>query len=158
MRHATIDTQHVLFGLVEAESSMAAAMLKGMGISLEALESEIKGIAPAGTLERMPKKLPMTSDAKKYIEYAMEVARQRRMQCVGTIDVLLGILRSGRGAAAVALSKHGVTEQRVLAQLHQTYGDVDPMARVENPSGKAPEDAMRRLGRWCAEWLRSRSS
>jgi ATP-dependent Clp protease ATP-binding subunit ClpC len=58
-------------------------------------------------------RLPLSSQARKVIEYATEEGRQLNHDYVGSEHILLGLLREKDGVGAQVLSKRGITLERV---------------------------------------------
>src|SRR5579871_3255126 len=90
--HEYIGTEHILLGLVKEGSGVAANVLKDLDIDLRKIRLEVEKIVRSRP-DVTPGKLPMTSRAKKVIEYSIEEARNLNHNYVGTEHLLLGLLR-----------------------------------------------------------------
>jgi ATP-dependent Clp protease ATP-binding subunit ClpC len=119
LNHNYIGTEHLLLGLISEGDGVAARVLKIMGVSLEAVRSQIEDIigqgstAPAGHI-------PFTPRAKKVLELALREALQLGHDYIGTEHLLLGLIREGEGVAAQVLQKLGANMEGVRAQVIQT--------------------------------------
>lgn len=63
-----------------------------------------------------------TEKAEKAINLSQEAAMQLGHSYVGTEHLLLGLLREGSGVAARVMQGQGVTEEKVLREIHELIG------------------------------------
>jgi ATP-dependent Clp protease ATP-binding subunit ClpC len=119
--HEYIGTEHILVGLMEGDSGVAANVLKNCGIEIDKLLLEVEKLFMHGPEPVPGGKLPATPRAKKVIEYAMEEAYELNHNYVGTEHLLLGLIRVDDGTAAEVLKHFGLdlddTRQEVLMLL-----------------------------------------
>jgi len=120
--HESIDTEHILLGLVKEGSGVAANVLKNMGVDLLKVRTEVeKAITPGPDLVTMGK-LPQAPRAKKVLGYAIDEARNLNHNYVGTEHMLLGLARVGEGVASQVLTQSGVTLEAARQQVHDLLG------------------------------------
>jgi hypothetical protein len=118
LNHNYIGTEHLLLGLIHEGEGVAAKALESMGISLEAVRSQVEEIigqgqaAPTGHI-------PFTPRAKKVLELSLREALQLGHNYIGTEHILLGLIREGEGVAAQVLQKLGADLARVRQQVIQ---------------------------------------
>jgi ATP-dependent Clp protease ATP-binding subunit ClpC len=118
LNHNYIGTEHILLGLIHEGEGVAAKGLEALGISLEAVRSQVEEIigqgqqAPAGHI-------PFTPRAKKVLELSLREALQLGHNYIGTEHILLGLIREGEGVAAQVLVKLGADLNRVRQQVIQ---------------------------------------
>jgi ATP-dependent Clp protease ATP-binding subunit ClpA len=118
LNHNYLGTEHLLLGLVAEGQGVAAKTLESLGISLEAIRSQVQEIigqgqwAPTG-------QIPFTPRAKKVLELSLREAKQLGHNYIGTEHLLLGLLREGEGVAAQVLVKLGADLSRVRQQVIQ---------------------------------------
>jgi hypothetical protein len=118
LQHNYIGTEHLLLGLIREREGVAAKALEALGISLEAVRSEVEEIigqgqsAPTG-------QIPFTPRAKKVLELSLREALQLSHSYIGTEHILLGLIREGEGVAAQVLVKLGADLSRVRQQVIQ---------------------------------------
>jgi hypothetical protein len=118
LQHNYIGTEHLLLGLIREREGVAAKALEALGISLEAVRSEVEEIigqgqsAPTG-------QIPFTPRAKKVLELSLREALQLSHSYIGTEHILLGLIREGEGVAAQVLVKLGADLPRVRQQVIQ---------------------------------------
>ncbi|HVW66952.1 MAG TPA: Clp protease N-terminal domain-containing protein [Candidatus Peribacteraceae bacterium] len=123
LNHAYIGTEHILFGLLNIESTATSwAILMNLHVDVPRLRCEIeKHFKPDPPLESLGK-LPQTPRAKHVIEYAMEESRSLEHNYVGTEHLLLGLLREQEGLAALTLTAMGITLERTRQEMLYTLG------------------------------------
>ncbi|MEJ6739271.1 MAG: ATP-dependent Clp protease ATP-binding subunit, partial [Actinomycetota bacterium] len=110
--------EHILLGLIHEGEGVAAKALESLGISLEAVRSQVEeiigqgGSSPSGHI-------PFTPRAKKVLELSLREALQLGHNYIGTEHILLGLIREGEGVAAQVLVKLGADLSRVRQQVIQ---------------------------------------
>ena len=118
LNHNYIGTEHILLGLIHEGEGVAAKALESLGISLEAVRSQVEeiigqgGSSPSGHI-------PFTPRAKKVLELSLREALQLGHNYIGTEHILLGLIREGEGVAAQVLVKLGRRPVRVRQQVIQ---------------------------------------
>ena len=132
--HEYIGTEHILLGLVEDGSGVAANALKNLDIDLRKIRLEVEKIVQSGPHRVTMGKLPQTPRAKKVIEYAIEEARTLDHNYVGTEHLLLGLLREGEGVASQVFLNLGLTLGAVRGEVLQLLGF--PIVTEESCSGR----------------------
>jgi ATP-dependent Clp protease ATP-binding subunit ClpA len=132
MDHDFLGTEHILVGIMKVETSIAATVLENLNVSKDSIVARINTLL-AGS-ERgsstMPK-LPMTPRGKRIIEYSMEEARTTGCNYVGTEHMLLGCLREGEGIAHTVLMEHGLTLERVRAEVLKVISKTKPVDNAD---------------------------
>jgi ATP-dependent Clp protease ATP-binding subunit ClpC len=135
LNHNYIGTEHILLGLIHEGEGVAAKALESLGISLEAVRSQVEeiigqgGSSPSGHI-------PFTPRAKKVLELSLREALQLGHNYIGTEHILLGLIREGEGVAAQVLVKLGADLSRVRQQVIQLLsGYQGPQSGGSAPSG-----------------------
>jgi ATP-dependent Clp protease ATP-binding subunit ClpC len=80
-------------------------------------------------------KLPQTPRAKKVIEYSMEEARNLNHNYVGTVHILLGLLREQEGVAANVLKNLDVDLRKIRLEVEKLVQSGPDMVTM----GKLPQ-------------------
>jgi ATP-dependent Clp protease ATP-binding subunit ClpC len=130
LNHNYIGTEHILLGLIHEGEGVAAKALESLGISLEAVRSQVEeiigqgGTSPSGHI-------PFTPRAKKVLELSLREALQLGHNYIGTEHILLGLIREGEGVAAQVLVKLGADLSRVRQQVIQL------LSGYSGPAGQA---------------------
>lgn len=120
--HEYIGTEHVLLGLIKEGAGVAAAALANLKIDLRKVRLEVERLVQAGP-DYAPDKLPLTPRVKKVVDYAMEFARGRGDNHIGTEHLLMGLLREKEGVAFHVLSAMGVAEGVLEEEIQNLLGD-----------------------------------
>ena len=138
LNHNYIGTEHILLGLIHEGEGVAAKALESLGISLEAVRSQVEeiigqgGSSPSGHI-------PFTPRAKKVLELSLREALQLGHNYIGTEHILLGLIREGEGVAAQVLVKLGADLSRVRQQVIQLlsgYSGPGGGSAAAGPSGE----------------------
>ncbi len=142
LNHNYIGTEHILLGLIHEGEGVAAKALESLGISLEAVRSQVEEIigqgqaAPTGHI-------PFTPRAKKVLELSLREALQLGHNYIGTEHILLGLIREGEGVAAQVLQKLGADLNRVRQQVIQLLSGYTGAKGEGQPGGEqAPQGSM----------------
>jgi ATP-dependent Clp protease ATP-binding subunit ClpC len=106
MHHATLETEHILLGLLCEGHGLASRLLESMGITLDEARATILRVAGQGETEPEGH-IPFAAQVKELLERARNEALSLDHESVGTEHLLLGLLRQGDGVAA-----HILREQR----------------------------------------------
>ena len=125
MRHNTINTEHLLLGLVIEEGGIAAHALRELGLESERVKEMVERLAPIG-IEESPT-LELSTGAQQALEFAIEEARQSGTE--DTVDAVAlqplverrvtGVERCGRvrhGAERRARPRQGDPGERSAGQ------------------------------------------
>src|SRR6059036_879030 len=140
LNHNYIGTEHILLGLIHEGEGVAAKALESLGISLEAVRSQVEEIigqgqaAPTGHI-------PFTPRAKKVLELSLREALQLGHNYIGTEHILLGLIREGEGVAAQVLQKLGADLNRVRQQVIQLLSGYTGKGEGQ-PGEQAPQGSM----------------
>ncbi len=132
LNHNYIGTEHILLGLIHEGEGVAAKALESLGISLEAVRSQVEeiigqgGSSPSGHI-------PFTPRAKKVLELSLREALQLGHNYIGTEHILLGLIREGEGVAAQVLVKLGADLSRVRQQVIQLLSGYSGPGSQEKP-------------------------
>ena len=179
LHHEYIGTEHILLGLVEVGSGVAARVLRELKIDLRAIRNEIEKIVqhgPGGP-DAFVGRLPQTPRTKKVIEFSIQEARDLNNNYVGTEHLLLGLLREQEGVAAQVLINLGLRTETVREEIRKQLswattedGSTQPMplsdqqiefvrARIERLNRQASRfqaeaESLRRLLEW-DQWYKN---
>ena len=102
-RNNYIGTEHVLWGLLAMENT-ATARLRAVGVTPEELRRQLEVQLSIGS-SQAAERIAWTPYARK----AMALASGSACETIRCEDLLLGLMRVGRGVAADVLAKQGVT-------------------------------------------------
>ena len=120
--HEYLGTEHILLGLVQEGSGVAANVLKNMGIDLSKIRTEVEKIVKTGPSMVTMGQLPFTPRAKKVLELSMEEAGNLGHNYIGTEHLLLGLIKENEGIAAQVLINLGVKLEDVREEVLDFLG------------------------------------
>jgi ATP-dependent Clp protease ATP-binding subunit ClpC len=120
--HEYLGTEHILLGLVQEGSGVAANVLKNMGIDLNKIRTEVEKIVKTGPSMVTMGQLPFTPRAKKVLELSMEEAGNLGHNYIGTEHLLLGLIKENEGIAAQVLINLGVKLEDVREEVLDFLG------------------------------------
>jgi len=164
--HEYLGTEHILLGLVQEGSGVAANVLKNMGIDLNKIRMEVEKIVKTGPSMVTMGQLPFTPRAKKVLELSMEEAGNLGHNYIGTEHLLLGLIKENEGIAAQVLLNLGVKLEDVREEVLDFLGadtsdeedDDSPLSGDDPPSagggGKSKTPALDSFGRDLTELAR----
>ena len=135
LNHNYIGTEHLLLGLIQEGEGVAAKALESMGISLEAVRSQVEEIIGRGS-SAPTGHIPFTPRAKKVLELSLREALQLGHNYIGTEHILLGLIREGEGVAAQVLTKLGADLDRVRNQVVQLLTGAAASSKELGPAGE----------------------
>ncbi len=135
--HEYIGTEHILLGLVQEGSGVAANVLKNMTIDLEKIRHEVEKIVKTGPSMVTMGQLPFTPRAKKVLELSLEEASQLSHNYIGTEHLLLGLIRENEGIAAQVLMNLGVKLDEVREEVLEFLGASENNNDEEGESGES---------------------
>ncbi len=165
--HDYIGTEHVLLGLVQEGSGVAASVLKNLDIDLKKIRHEVEKLVSNGTTMVTMGQLPFTPRAKKVLELSLEEASNLGHTYIGTEHLLLGLIRENEGIAAQVLRNLKVKLEDVREEVLELLGadPTDPDTAGDepgelgassggSPSSKSKTPALDAFGRDLTEFAR----
>jgi hypothetical protein len=127
LNHNYIGTEHLLLGLIHESDGIGAKVLQSLGISLNAVRSQVEEILGPGG-HPASGHIPFTDRAKKALESSLREALQLGHNYIGTEHILLGLIRDSDGVAAQVLGRLGadpsLVRQHVVGVLEGNPGSV----------------------------------
>ncbi len=141
--HEYIGTEHILLGLVQEGSGVAATVLRNLGVDLDKIRQEVENMVKQGPPTTTMGQLPFTPRAKKVLELSMEEASSLGHNYVGTEHLLLGLIRENEGIAAQVLMNLGVKLDSVREEVLEFLGADPTSDEDESGSLGGPETSTR---------------
>ena len=140
--HEYLGTEHILLGLVQEGSGVAANVLKQMGVDLSRIRTEVEKIVKTGPSMVTMGQLPFTPRAKKVLELSLEEASNLGHNYIGTEHLLLGLIKENEGIAAQVLMNLGVKLEDVREEVLDFLGaDSGEEEEEETSVGDTPGTA-----------------
>ncbi len=137
--HEYIGTEHVLLGLVQEGSGVAANVLKNMGVEMDKIRHEVEKIVKTGPSMVTMGQLPFTPRAKKVLELAMEEASNLGHNYIGTEHLLLGLIKENEGIAAQVLLNVGIKMEEVREEVLEFLGPDIPIDEEDDEIAGGPQ-------------------
>ncbi|QDU69254.1 ATP-dependent Clp protease ATP-binding subunit [Engelhardtia mirabilis] len=134
--HEYLGTEHILLGLVQEGSGVAANVLRQMNIDLTKIRAEVEKLVKTGPSMVTMGQLPFTPRAKKVLELSMEEASNLGHNYIGTEHLLLGLIKENEGIAAKVLTNLGVKLEDVREEVLEFLGADAP----EDEDDEGPSD------------------
>jgi ATP-dependent Clp protease ATP-binding subunit ClpC len=104
--HYYVGSEHVLLGLVDEGSGVAAKALESLQISAETVRERVEEATGRG--EHSPSgHIPFTPQTKKLLERALQESRALGHSYIGTEHILLSLFHQGDSVAARVLAGLG---------------------------------------------------
>ncbi len=114
-QHDSIDTEHLLLGLLREREGVAANVLNSLGVELNKVRDAVEFLIGRGDRVVLGE-IRLTPRAKRVIELAVDEARRLNHHAIGTEHLLLGLVREGEGLAVGVLESLGVRLERVRTE------------------------------------------
>ncbi len=115
LNHKTICTEHLLYGLLEANDPTVGAILAGLGANATRLRQALDFVIGKSNKPLLVEPT-LSGPAKRALDLAEQEAQTTGAGEVGSEHVLIGLLREGEGIAAGVLESFGVTLEAAQAQ------------------------------------------
>ena len=146
--HEYIGTEHILLGLVQEGSGVAANVLKNMDVELRKIRIEVEKMVKSGSNVIQMGQLPFTPRAKKVLELALEEANNLGHNYIGTEHLLLGLLRENESVAAQVLLNLGLKLEEVREEVLEFLGaEYQGSVSEKSSSTKSKTPALDAFGR-----------
>jgi len=157
--HDFIGTEHILLGLIQEGSGVAANVLKNLGVEINRIRSEIEKNVQSGPSMVTMGQLPFTPRAKKVLELSMEEANELGHNYIGTEHLLLGLIRENDGVAAQVLLDLNLKLEDVRCEVLELLGaDQESESAIPQSSkpsgGRSKTPALDAFGRGLTELAR----
>ena len=122
---SSIDTQHLLLGLLREGGGVTGQIFERGQVSHEGVRKELeaRGMPPGPTPTSAD--IPLAPEAKRTLQHAAEEAQRMNAPYIGTEHLLLGLLHEQEGLAAGILGAKGLRledlreEVRLLSQARE---------------------------------------
>jgi ATP-dependent Clp protease ATP-binding subunit ClpC len=111
----SIETEHLLLGVLRAGKGVTSRLLTDAKISYEPVRATLQ--TDAG--EKIPAsvEIPFSEETKRILDHAVEEADRLRHSYIGTEHLLLGLLHEDQSIAGGILSGYGMRLEAVREQL-----------------------------------------
>jgi ATP-dependent Clp protease ATP-binding subunit ClpC len=121
----SIETEHVLLGLVREGKGLTSRLFERFSISLADIRAEIIGRTIAHPKIPTSVEIPFTGETRRILQYGAEEADRLMHGHIGTEHLLLGILREERCLAATLLMQKGMRLDRLRSEIVDLLNERD---------------------------------
>jgi ATP-dependent Clp protease ATP-binding subunit ClpC len=104
----SIDTEHLLLGLIREPKGLTSRLFADAGILLDDIRGEVLRRVPARSRTSTSADIPFSAAARRVLQQAAEEADRLLHIGVGTEHLLLGLLREHGSVAAAVLTSRGL--------------------------------------------------
>ena len=127
----SIETEHLLLGLIREGKGLTSRIFARSHLSLESIRKEIEGRTVFREKVSTSVEIPFSTETKRVLQYAAEEADRLLHNYIGTEHLLLGILREERSVAATILSEKGMRLNTVREDIVQLLNEKTTLTRVK---------------------------
>ncbi len=150
--HNYVGTEHVLLGLLNEGTGVAAAALKSCGVTAQALEEKIIGTDGQGSPTNLGPG-DFTPRTKRVLQSAISLSSRMGASYVGTEHLLLAVISETDSYAVSFLNELGVSRERLVQTIGSSMqnGGIPQDAAegfsAQGAQGEGGENALDKFGR-----------
>ncbi|MEO2199174.1 MAG: ATP-dependent Clp protease ATP-binding subunit [bacterium] len=127
----SIETEHLLLGLIREGKGLTSRIFARSHLSLEGIRKDIEGRTVFREKVSTSVEIPFSTETKRVLQFAAEEADRLLHNYVGTEHLLLGILREERSVAASILVEKGMRLSTVREDIVQLLNEKTTLTRVK---------------------------
>ena len=127
----SIETEHLLLGLIREGKGLTSRIFSRSHLSLENIRKEIEGRTVFREKVSTTVEIPFSTETKRVLQFAAEEADRLLHNYIGTEHLLLGILREERSIASMVLSEKGMRLNTVREDIVQLLNEKTVVGRVK---------------------------
>ena len=127
----SIETEHLLLGLIREGKGLTSRIFARSHLSLETIRKEIEGRTVFREKVSTSVEIPFSTETKRVLQHAAEEADRLLHNYIGTEHLLLGILREDRSVAASILSEKGMRLSTVREDIVHLLNEKTTLTRVK---------------------------
>jgi len=121
-RKNSINTEHLLVGLMLEEGGVAGRVLRELGLTVERVREVVERVTtPSEDFD--PNRVELGLETQQALEFAVEEARRLGHHYIGTEHILLGLVRVD-STAMEALRRLGVNAEQIRRQTRHVLNEV----------------------------------
>ena len=145
----TIETQHLLLGLIREDNNLTNRFLRNAS-SIESIRKEIEGRTTIREKVSTSIDLPLSKECKRILAYAAEEAERLDQRHIGTEHILLGLLREEKCVAAEILQERGLRLNAIREELARSKAgpsstDLEPLSNWKRKNLMVPNEDTAKL-------------
>jgi ATP-dependent Clp protease ATP-binding subunit ClpC len=124
----SIETEHLLLGILREGNGVSARFLSTPPLTMEAIRSEIDRRSPLRKRVSTSVEVPFSEQSRRVIQFSADEADRLRHTYVGPEHILIGLIREEGSVAASILTGLGVELEAVRSAVVRISGDALPPA------------------------------
>ena len=127
----SIETEHLLLGLIREGKGLTSRIFARSHLSLESIRKEIEGRIVIRDQVSTSVEIPLSVESKRVLTFAAEEAERLVHNYIGTEHILLGILREEKSVAASILQERGLRINTVREDIVQELNQKATMSKAK---------------------------
>ena len=127
----SIETEHLLLGLIREGKGLTSRIFARSHLSLESIRKDVEGRTVLREKVSTSVDIPFSTETKRVLQHAAEEADRLLHNYVGTEHLLIGILREERSVAASILFEKGMRLNSVRGDVVQLLSEKTTLTRVK---------------------------
>lgn len=135
LSHGSVGTEHLLLGLLEEGTGVAARVLSECGVDKEKVRELMKELI-SGSTSLKTKGEHWTPRAERVLENSYHEAVRFKAPLVGTEHLLIAMIRENDCVATRILNTMGVSVQKIYVDLFSAMGEDAPAGKEDAPAGR----------------------
>lgn len=134
--HNYVGTEHLLLGLIQEGTGVAARVLEECGVKAEKVIDLVSQLITPNQMVGLAEQNSYTPSAKRVIENSYKEAVRFKAPLIGTEHLLIAIIRENDCVASRLLNTMGISIQRLYVDLLSAMGEDVSVSRDEMQVGK----------------------
>ena len=127
----SIETEHLLLGLIREGKGLTSRIFARSNLSLEHIRKQIESRTVFREKVSTSVEIPFSGESKRLLQFAAEEADRLLHNYIGTEHLLLGILREERSVAAKILMEKGMRLNSVREHIVALLNEKTTVTRVK---------------------------
>jgi ATP-dependent Clp protease ATP-binding subunit ClpC len=129
---SSIETEHILLGLIREDRGLTERFFSGANASIQEIRKEIEARTVARERISISVDIPFSAESKRVLTGAADESDRLNHKFVGTIHILLGLLREQKSVAAEILRERGIRAAAIREELMRDSHEKQGAARPKN--------------------------
>jgi hypothetical protein len=134
----SIESEHLLLGLIREGKGLTSRIFARAHISLEQIRSQIEAHTVFHEKVATSVEIPFSAETKRILNFSAEEADRLSHSYIGTEHLLLGILREERSVAASVLVERGMRLESVREDIVRLLSEKTMSVPIDVPSERPP--------------------
>jgi len=145
--HSQVSPEHLLLSMLEQKDGLTPTIIEKLDAKPADVVDDLEkylAAQPKGSAVNMQKdELHVSNKLMQLLEFAAREAEQMKDQYISVEHLLIALCDPGKGQSGTILKQHGITRDRILAQLSEIRGN----QQVTSQDPEATYQALKRYGR-----------